>query len=426
MNRRKFLTYSGAVSAVGGGAYWYLSQGGEDDDGPSGNGNTSKRTATPFPVGTADPNETPSNTPTPAGEQTPTSTPYPESVDSSTFNLSWVVDVSGESITVEMNSEHITNSYPEGANLVLAAIGEDESSQSASFVGEKEVSVPTSGVSRETVTLQTQDLSRQKPYYFFAVLFDSRTQDGSNTTSVAMSDSYDFDGDGFTRNKHRAYVGSTNTDNPDASYIRYDLPGRYVVVIQGSTAGHPWRLTLPFFKRTFNRRAHVEGDIQDFNEAIQSSFTAPEGGTYSCEPLVTATREFLSQSSFSLATELVFYADIVRALENAPEYRSGISEYTQYPVETLVIGGGDARDVSLLLSGMALKAGVGAALILPEFEEGRHMGVGVSGEFSGFSLELNGTDYYYLEPTNHGSGGIGEADAELKDRSYQFLEFDRF
>lgn len=424
MNRRRFLAATGAASALGGGAYWYLTGDGEKTPGNAPNG--SNTTSTPFPVGTTSPTDTPGNTPTPAGVNTSTPTPYPTSVDSSTFNLSWIVDVTTEKVTVEMNSQQITNSYPEGAVLVLTALREDETTSSSEFMGRKEVEVPQEGVSRETVNVDTSDLAGGKDNYVVAVLFDSRTQDGSNVTPLALSDRLSFTRDSVARSEHRAYVGGSNTDSPEENYVRYDLPGRYVVILKGKTAGEPWRLTLPFFKQTYNRKVHLEGDYGDFNTELKDSFSSPDDGAYPCEPVVNSTREFLSHTPFSKEDELVFYADIVRSLENAPEYRSGITSYIQHPIETLVTGGGDVRDVSILLSGMTVKSGVRTALIFPKFNEREHMGVGVEGDFTGFSLNLDSTEYYYLEPTNHGSGGVGEADKELKDRSYDFLEYDLF
>ena len=90
---------------------------------------------------------------------------------------------------------------------------------------------------------------------------------------------------------------------------------------------------------------------------------------------------------------------------------SPYDEYPRYPVETLVDGGGDCEDTSILLAAIVDKLGYGIVLImLPE-----HVAVGIQGEtgIEGTYYQYAGRDYYYLETTGEGFA-VGELPEELR------------
>ncbi len=89
-------------------------------------------------------------------------------------------------------------------------------------------------------------------------------------------------------------------------------------------------------------------------------------------------------------------------------------EYPRYPIETLVDGGGDCEDTSILLASIIDKMGYGVVLIiLPN-----HAGVGVKGgeNLYGTYWEYKGSKYYYIETTGE-NWGIGELPDEYKNTS---------
>ena len=77
-------------------------------------------------------------------------------------------------------------------------------------------------------------------------------------------------------------------------------------------------------------------------------------------------------------------------------------EYPKYPVETLMEGGGDCEDTSILLATMIKELGYGVALL--HFEG--HMMVGIAGGESetGAYYQKDGVNYFVLETTNTGWG----------------------
>lgn len=93
---------------------------------------------------------------------------------------------------------------------------------------------------------------------------------------------------------------------------------------------------------------------------------------------------------------------------------SPFDEYPRYPVETLVDGGGDCEDTSILLAALLNEMGYGVVLLgLPE-----HMAVGLKGgeNIYGTYWEYEGAKYYYIETTGSGRK-IGELPDEYTDMS---------
>jgi hypothetical protein len=77
---------------------------------------------------------------------------------------------------------------------------------------------------------------------------------------------------------------------------------------------------------------------------------------------------------------------------------TGFDEYARYPIETLVDGGGDCEDTSILTSALLDGMGYGAVLFsLPE-----HVGVGVDVDHEGTYWLYEDVKYYYVETTGEG------------------------
>ena len=77
---------------------------------------------------------------------------------------------------------------------------------------------------------------------------------------------------------------------------------------------------------------------------------------------------------------------------------TGYDEFRRYAIETLIEGGGDCEDTTILVAAILRGLGESTALI---FTPG-HIALGVSGNFTGTSLTYNGTKYYYCETTGTG------------------------
>jgi Predicted periplasmic protein len=81
---------------------------------------------------------------------------------------------------------------------------------------------------------------------------------------------------------------------------------------------------------------------------------------------------------------------------------TGYDEYPRYPIETLIDGGGDCEDTSILAAALLTELGYGTILISPP----NHMALGIMGSenISGTYWEYDGSRYYYVETTGTGWG----------------------
>ena len=77
---------------------------------------------------------------------------------------------------------------------------------------------------------------------------------------------------------------------------------------------------------------------------------------------------------------------------------TGYDEFRRYAIETLIEGGGDCEDTTILAAAILSGLGESTALI---FTPG-HIALGVSGDFKGTAFAYNGTNYYYCETTGTG------------------------
>ena len=115
------------------------------------------------------------------------------------------------------------------------------------------------------------------------------------------------------------------------------------------------------------------------------------------------TREFQNiftqHSEWSNQDRIDFVLSFVQSLPYTfDDVTTGYDEFRRYAVETLIDGGGDCEDTTILVAAILRGLGEKTALI---FTPG-HIALGVSGNFTGTSVTYNGTKYYYCETTGTG------------------------
>lgn len=93
---------------------------------------------------------------------------------------------------------------------------------------------------------------------------------------------------------------------------------------------------------------------------------------------------------------------------------AGQGDYPKYPVETLVDGGGDCEDTSILMASLLESIGYNVSLLLLP----NHMAVGLEVNSTGIHWTVNNVTYYYLETTASG-WDIGKVPNEF---SYEATE----
>lgn len=115
------------------------------------------------------------------------------------------------------------------------------------------------------------------------------------------------------------------------------------------------------------------------------------------------TREFQNvfkqHREWSRQDRIDFVLSFVQSLPyTLDDVTTGYDEFRRYAIETLIEGGGDCEDTTILVGAILRGLGEKTALI---FTPG-HIALGVSGNFSGASVTHNGTTYYYCETTGTG------------------------
>ena len=115
------------------------------------------------------------------------------------------------------------------------------------------------------------------------------------------------------------------------------------------------------------------------------------------------TREFQNvfkrHREWSKQDRIDFVLSFVQSLPyTLDDVTTGYDEFRRYAIETLIEGGGDCEDTTILVAAILRGLGEKTALI---FTPG-HIALGVSGNFTGASVPHNGTQYYYCETTGTG------------------------
>ena len=110
-------------------------------------------------------------------------------------------------------------------------------------------------------------------------------------------------------------------------------------------------------------------------------------------------RTFKQNRNWKRQDHVDFVLSFVQSLPyTLDDVTTGYDEFRRYAVETLIEGGGDCEDTTILVGAILRGLGEKTALI---FTPG-HIAIGVSGDFTGSSLTYNGTKYFYCETTGTG------------------------
>jgi uncharacterized membrane-anchored protein YhcB (DUF1043 family) len=131
---------------------------------------------------------------------------------------------------------------------------------------------------------------------------------------------------------------------------------------------------------------------------------------YDDKYIATLLWEFSKISALKNLTheeELGLVISFVQSLHYLTDESTNFDEYPKFPVETLVDGGGDCEDTSIILAHLLEAMGIDVALLtLPN-----HMAIGVAVNATGIHIDYGNSSYYYLETTATG-WEIGEVPPE--------------
>ena len=115
------------------------------------------------------------------------------------------------------------------------------------------------------------------------------------------------------------------------------------------------------------------------------------------------TREFQNvfkrNPNWSRQEQVDFVLSFVQSLPyTLDDVTTGYDEFRRYAIETLIEGGGDCEDTTILAAAILRGLEEETALI---FTPG-HIALGVSGDYTGSSVTHNGIKYFYCETTGTG------------------------
>ena len=143
-------------------------------------------------------------------------------------------------------------------------------------------------------------------------------------------------------------------------------------------------------------------DIERYNSYTSRKRTnlplMVQEGTDALQDLV---REFRRVMPFTWQEErkVNFVLAFVQSLPYTyDDVTTGYDEFRRYAIETLIEGGGDCEDTSVLAASILSGLGFELALISPP----GHIAVGARGNFSGSYFRYGNNEYYYCETTGTG------------------------
>ena len=188
-----------------------------------------------------------------------------------------------------------------------------------------------------------------------------------------------------------------------------DEQGHYRRRYEWTALGSEWRLTLTIPKSLteyYDARARKEDRVPfvvDPYHEEEVSFIANE------------IERLGEQAGHSEPETVAMATAFVQQLPYTKnDVTAGMTQYTHYPLQTLVNRGGDCEDASILLAAVLRELGYGCVLL--GLFDAEHMALGIKGDsgLSGAYYEFDGNRYYYLETTDP-QWGIGEVPPSVRD-----------
>ncbi len=184
----------------------------------------------------------------------------------------------------------------------------------------------------------------------------------------------------------------------------------FVQIVEGMTQQRPSNTRQTIGRRyvwNFKRRPYtvlMTIDLEKYNSySGKERYDIPKLVEEGRTTIGNLTREFQrifkQNRNWNRQDRVDFVLSFVQSLPYTfDDVTTGYDEFRRYAVETLIEGGGDCEDTTILVAAILRGLGEKAALI---FTPG-HIAIGVSGDFTGSSLTYNGIKYFYCETTGTG------------------------
>jgi len=308
----------------------------------------------------------------------------------------------------------LNNSYPSGADLFVVVQGYPDTSRSDDILSyHRSESFNPSHRGETTVSVEFDTrVTADAPIFYWFVLAPSHKDfssiSGEETDFLCETDRLRHRHGDLTRSRHPDASGDETTSR----YTRQSAEGCYVLDFSGTSYSSNWEASFTTFKHGYIE----ELNGQRYNDRRSYVYEALEDGLAD-EFGRILNEEAEANGITSDRQKVEFLIDFVQNLPYIPDdVSTGYDDYTKRHIETLVDGGGDCEDSSIMLASLLLSESFNygtALLLLPG-----HAALGVEGsdDIEGYYYEKDGTRYYYVETTGRG-WDVGEIPDEYRNES---------
>ena len=189
--------------------------------------------------------------------------------------------------------------------------------------------------------------------------------------------------------------------------------GYYYREFEWNYGGFRWTWNLTISKSLYNTYQTVSISERVRNGPAGYGFLVTTEDSYVVQ-LANKLHEGAIREGYDAFDEVSFILAFVQSLPyTSDDTTTGFDEYPRFPVETLVDGGGDCEDTSILFATITLILNYDTIFISPP----NHYAVGIWGtNLIGSYYTYNNRRYYYCETTGN-NWRIGQIPDEYKDVS---------
>ena len=201
------------------------------------------------------------------------------------------------------------------------------------------------------------------------------------STSTLLSEPPKFKNGGIMLAKLHEGLSSTRLKN-----VPQALGRRYVWNFEGKT----FTLLLGLSVEVYN--SYTNRERADWVVMLAE-------GVHAAKPIAEEFKKLAKKHNWTAEQIANFVLSFVQCLPyTVDDVSTGVDEFPRFSLETLVAGGGDCEDTTILAGSIFLVLGYDVVCLNPK----GHLALGIEGKFPGFYFEHNGKRYHYSETTGTG------------------------
>jgi len=201
------------------------------------------------------------------------------------------------------------------------------------------------------------------------------------TTSTLLSEPPKFKDGGIMLARLQKGLSSTRLKN-----VPQALGRRYVWNFEGAT----FTLLLGLSVEVYN--SYTNRERADWVVMLAE-------GVHAAKPIAEEFKKLAKKHNWTAEQIANFVLSFVQCLPyTVDDVSTGVDEFPRFSIETLVAGGGDCEDTTILAGSIFLVLGYDVVCLNPK----GHLALGIEGKFPGFYFKHNGKRYHYSETTGTG------------------------